>query len=242
MLRITRQLAERIAELAQLLLDDEGTDVPLQQLTELALELIPGSTAAGVVAATDSTWVFTGSPAGIAEVHRQQMQSTGGPLVEAIRYGEARRVDDAERELRWPDACRAMAGLGLRSCLILPLRTDLRPGGALALYGRAPEAFAGAGHDIALLFAAQGGVAVRNASAYRNCRQLVTNLHAALESRAVIEQAKGILVAEHGCDPEVAFKELSRMSQRTNRKVRDISTDLVAGRIERGQFRPSRDT
>lgn len=242
MVRVTRQLAERIAELARLLLDDEGTDVPLQQITELALELIPGSAAAGVVAATDTTWVYTGFPAAVAEAHRQQMQSGTGPLVEAIRYGEARRIDDAGQEQRWPQACGAMTDLGLSSCLILPLRTDRRPGGALVVYGRAPEAFAGAGLDIALLFAAQGGVAVRNAAAYRNCRQLVTNLHAALESRAVIEQAKGILVAEHGCDPEVAFKELSRMSQRTNRKVRDISADLVAGRIERGQFRPTDGT
>lgn len=241
MVRITRQLAERIAELAQLLLDDEGTDVPLQQLTELALELIPGSAAAGVVAATDSTWIYTGFPAAIAEAHRQQMRSGTGPLVEAIRFGEARRIDDAGQEQRWPPACEAMTDLGLSSSLILPLRTDRRPRGALAVYGREPEAFAGAGHDVALLFAAQGGVAVRNATAYRNCRQLVTNLHAALESRAVIEQAKGILVAEHGCDPEVAFKELSRMSQHTNRKVHDISADLVAGRIERGQFRPNHD-
>jgi GAF domain-containing protein len=242
MVRVTRQLAERIAELARLLLDDEGTDVPLQQLTELALELIPGSSAAGVVAATDGTWIVTGSPVAVAELHRQQLQSGNGPLLEAVRYGEARRIDDVEQELRWPEACRALASMGARSCLIVPVRTDRRPGGALAVYGREPDAFAGSGQDIALLFAAQGGVAIRNAAAYRNCRDLVTNLNAALESRAVIEQAKGILVAEHGCDPEVAFKELSRVSQRTNRKVRDISADLVAGRIDREQFRPAGDS
>jgi len=241
MVRLTRQVAERIAELARLLLDDEDTDMPLQQLTDLALELIPGSSAAGVVAATDGTWIVTGSPAGIEDLHRQQLQSGRGPLVETVRHGEARRIDDADRELRWPEACRALTGLGLRSCLIVPLRTDRKPGGALAVYGRQAEAFAGSGQDFALLFAAQGGVAVRNAAAYRSCRELVTNLHAALESRAVIEQAKGILVAEHGCDPDVAFKELSQMSQRTNRKVRDISADLVAGRIDRVQFRPAGD-
>jgi GAF domain-containing protein len=242
MVRVTRQVAERIAELARLLIDDEGTDTPLQQLAELALELVPGSSAAGVVAATGSAWIVTGSPAGIAELHRQQLESGGGPLLETIRSGEARRIDDVEQELRWPGACRAMAGLGLRSCLIVPVRTDRRPGGALAVYGRRAEAFAGSGQDMALLFAAQGGVAVRNAAAYRGCRDLVTNLNAALESRAVIEQAKGILVAEHGCDPEKAFRELSRTSQRTNRKVRDIAADLVAGRIDRGQFRPAGDS
>jgi AmiR/NasT family two-component response regulator len=73
-------------------------------------------------------------------------------------------------------------------------------------------------------------VAVRNASVYRDCRSLVANLQMAMESRAVIEQAKGILVAERGCDPDTAFKELSRISQNSNRKVREIAADLVAGK------------
>jgi hypothetical protein len=102
-----------------------------------------------------------------------------------------------------------MAAAGLRSCLILPLRTDREPGGALAIYGAQPGCFTGAGHDVALLFAAQGGVAIRNAALHRSCRRLVENLQVALESRAVIEQAKGILVAEYGYPPDVAFKRLS---------------------------------
>jgi len=238
MVRVTRQLAERIADLARLMLDDEGTDVPLQQLAELAMQLIPGSLAAGIVAATDGTWVYAATTPEAGRLHRQQMQDGKGPLIEAIRYGEARRIDDTRQEQRWPQSCQSMAELGFVSCLALPVRTDRRPGAALAVYGADPDAFTGAGHDIALLFAAQGGVALRNAAAYRGCRELVVNLQSALESRAVIEQAKGILVAEHGCDPEVAFKELSRVSQRTNRKVREIAADLVAGRVERGQFRP----
>jgi GAF domain-containing protein len=231
MVRMTRQLAERIAGLARLLLDDEDWDEPLRQLTALALELIPGSSAAGVVAADEQNWTFSQSEPVVADLFRQQVQPGDGPVAEAIRYGEARRVDDASSEQRWPEACAAMAKAGFGSCLALPLRTDRRPGGALVIYGKDRDAFAGTGHDIALLFAAQGGVAIRNATSYRNCRQLVANLHIALESRAVIEQAKGILVAEYGCHPEVAFKELSRMSQQTNRKVRDIAADLVAGRI-----------
>jgi GAF domain-containing protein len=241
MVKVTRQLAERIADLAQLLLDDDGSDGPLEQLTELALELIPGSAAAGVVAAGDTSWAFTASAAAVGDLNRLQLHGGEGPVADAIRYGEARRIDDTGSEQRWPAVCSAIADAGFGSCLVLPLRTDRKPGGALVIYGRAPDAFAGSGHDIALLFAAQGGVALRNAAAYRSCRQLVANLRAALESRAVIEQAKGILVAEYGCHPEVAFKELSRLSQNTNRKVRDIAADLVAGRIDGGQFRPGAD-
>ena len=89
--------------------------------------------------------------------------------------------------------CQAAAAAGFGSLLALPLRTDQRPAGAVALYGDAPGVLRGAAHDIALLFAAQGGTAVRNASLYRACRRMVDDLQAALESRAVIEQAKGHL-------------------------------------------------
>jgi GAF domain-containing protein len=237
MVTVTRELAERIAAMTELLLsEDDSSDTTLRQLAELSLELIPGSAAAGVVVAGDSTWADSASAASITQLHRDQLDTGAGPVAESLRFGEARRIDDAGSEERWPQVCSAMAAAGLRSCLILPLRTDREPGGVLAVYGRESGSFAGASHDIALLFAAQGGGAIRNASMYRKCRRLVENLRVALESRAVIEQAKGILVAEHGYGPDVAFKRLSMQSQNTNRKVKDIAADLVAGRIHRGQF------
>jgi AmiR/NasT family two-component response regulator len=98
--------------------------------------------------------------------------------------------------------------------------------------------FRGAAHDIALLFAAQGGTAMRNASLYQACRRMADNLHAGLESRAIIEQAKGILHAELGVPPEQAFGLLSRFSQNTNQRVRDISAELVHGRLDPAEFRP----
>lgn len=64
-------------------------------------------------------------------------------------------------------------------------------------------------------------------------RTLVDHLRAALESRPVIEQAKGVLMARERCTPEEAFEALRRASQRENRRVRDLARDLV----ERAQRR-----
>jgi len=233
MVTVTREFAERIANMAEQLLSEDEPDALLRQLAELSLALIPGSASAGVVVAGDRAWTYAASDDGVAALHEEQLSQGEGPVAEAVRYGEARRIDDAEAEDRWPTACAKMAAEGLRSCLVLPLRTDRQPGGALALYGREPRAFAGTAHDVALLFAAQGGAAMRTAALYRNCHRLVANLQVALESRAVIEQAKGILVAEYGCSPDAAFRRLSGMSQNTNRKLREIAADLVAGRIQR---------
>jgi GAF domain-containing protein len=239
MVTITPELAGRIADLARLLLDDDSTDTPLRQLTDLALELIPGSAAAGIVAAGDKAWVSVASSTEVAELHRRQLETGEGPVAEALRHGEARRVDDAADERRWRGVCAQMAAAGYLSCLALPLQTSRRPGGALTIYGRDQDTFCGSEHDLALLFAAQGGVAVDNASAYRDCRQLVSNLQVALESRGVIEQAKGILVAEYGYTPDIAFKHLSTLSEKTNRKVRDLSADLVGGRVNQTRFGPA---
>ena len=63
MVTVTRELAERIASMAELLLSDDASDAPLHQLAELSLELIPGSAAAGVVVAGDGSWATAASHA-----------------------------------------------------------------------------------------------------------------------------------------------------------------------------------
>ena len=61
------------------------------------------------------------------------------------------------------------------------------------------------------------------------CREEVVDLRAALETQPVIDQAKGLLIAEHGCSADEAFGMLAAASQRHNRKVRDIARAMVDG-------------
>ena len=239
MITMTREFADRVADAAQLLEGDEIPDEALSRLTALAAELVPGGTAAAVtIAMANGALTFAASDRRLEELHRRQLDSDDGPVVETLRHNEPRRVDAITAECRWPAFCRAAAEAGFGSCLVLPLRTDRQPAGAVALYGDEPNVFRGAAHDVALLVAAQGGTAVHNAALYRTCRRMVDNLHAGLESRAVIEQAKGIVHAELGVSPAEAFHLLSRYSQNTNQRVRKISAGLVAGRIAAAELRP----
>jgi GAF domain-containing protein len=236
---VDRDLADQIAEVARLLADDEVPDEALWRLTRMGAELVPGGRAAAVTVDSGGQGLtFAASDSRLDELHRVQFEDSGGPVVETLRHNEPRRVDDTAAEDRWPVFCRAAARAGFGSCLVLPLRTDRRPAGAIALYGHDRGVFTGAAHDIAVLFAAQGGTAVRNAALYRRCRQLAVNLHAALESRAVIEQAKGIVHAELEVSPEEAFELLSRFSQDHNRKVRKVAADLLDGQIAVQDLRP----
>jgi GAF domain-containing protein len=237
MVAVTRELADRVAEVAELLAADEAEDEALRRLTALGAELVPGGTAAAVTIATARGGLtFAASDRRLEELHDLQFGGGQGPVVEALRHNEPRRVDDMAAETRWPAFCQAAAGAGFGSCLALPLRTDRQPAGAVVLYANEPAAFCGAAHDVALLFAAQGGTAVHNASLYGACRRMVDNLHAGLESRAVIEQAKGMLHAELGLSTDKAFHLMSRYSQNTNQRVRKIAADLVQGRITPAQL------
>jgi GAF domain-containing protein len=128
-----------------------------------------------------------------------------------------------------------VAGFG--SCLALPLHTGETPAGVVALYADDPNALSGAAHDIALLFAAQGGTALHNADVYGACREMVGNLQKALASRAVLEQAKGLLRAELGVSPEEAFKLIGRTSQNTDQKAREVAAKLIRGEITAHQLR-----
>lgn len=233
MVSVTRDFADRVAEVGRLLEDDEVLEEALRRLTSMGAALVPGSTAAAVtVAAGTGALTFAASDQRLDELHQLQFDDDGGgPVAETLRHNEPRRVDDMSAEVRWPGFCRAAERSGFGSCLALPLRTDREPAGAVALYGQEPGVFRGAAHDVALLFAAQGGTAVRNASLYRSCRRLADRLHAGLESRAVIEQAKGVVHAELDVTPDQAFRLLSRFSQNTNQRVRKVSADLVQGRM-----------
>lgn len=240
MIEVTRELAEQIADTARLLDHDDESDPTLRRLTRMAVELVPGGTAAAMtVEGEGKALTFAASDPRIDELHELQFEAGDGPAVEALRGNAPCQVDDIAEEGRWPAFRRAAARAGFGSCLMLPLRTDRRPAGAVSLYGREPNAFRGASHDLAVLFAAQGGTAVHNAALYQACRDMVDNLHTALGSRAVIEQAKGILHADLGVAPEQAFRLLKRRSNDANRKVREIAADLVDGKIHSRQFRRS---
>jgi AmiR/NasT family two-component response regulator len=79
------------------------------------------------------------------------------------------------------------------------------------------------------LLSDHAGAAIGNRELYLTTRRVVGHLETALESRAAIEQAKGVLMAREGCDAETAFDILRRASQRENRKLHDVAATVVAG-------------
>jgi AmiR/NasT family two-component response regulator len=108
----------------------------------------------------------------------------------------------------------------------LPIQTDVI--GALNCYSRTPSAFPAEAIETAKELAAHLAVAVGNAVAYTDAATLVEQMRNALSSRAVIDQAMGVIMAQNRCGPEAAFAILTRTSQNRNVKLRDIAHNIVA--------------
>src|SRR3712207_2485475 len=159
-----------------------------------------------------------------------QYEEGGGPCLDAGRGGVVLRIDDVRTEERWPGYIERVRRTEVRSSLSVPLPYQGSSIGALNIYSTQPAAFATpesltAGLEVAETIA----VAVANADAHAQLVDHAQNMRRAMESRAVIEQAKGVLMAQRHVTPEQAFEMLREASQRSNRKLRDIAVGIVEG-------------
>ena len=145
------------------------------------------------------------------------------------RTGELIEIGDTRTDPRWPDYLPRAAEHGALSTLSVPLAIDDdgQVAGALNIYAREPHAFDEDSRSAATRFAPYAAVAAGNLHAYQSARDMAANLRAALESRGVIDQAKGILMARHKLTADQAFQILVRMSMKTNHKLRTVADDLV---------------
>jgi GAF domain-containing protein len=215
------------AELVGLLRAEETYQETLARVAQLACATIPGCDAGSVTLWREGHPYTVVSTDDLAQaIDEAQYETLEGPCLDASRYGEVYVIGDMTSEGRWPTFAGVAVARGARSSLSLPLTVRDQPIGALNLYSIEPQAFDGA-RDVGLLFAAQASVAIANARVYDASRALTTQLEEAMRSRAVIEQAKGIIMSEQRCGPDDAFELLRLASQRENVKLRDIATRIV---------------
>jgi GAF domain-containing protein len=220
-----------VSSLFNVLLPDTPMTDLLDRVTELAARTVGNCTFAGITVGQDGsmeTPVYTDERS--PRVDQVQYDAGTGPCVDAFRTGEVKQIHDTATEQRWRAFCDAALDEHIRSTLSVPLdvsgnRTEVL--GALNLYSEVPDAFDDEARASTESFAQQAAIVMANARAYWGVKELSDQLQVALESRATIEQAKGILIAQSQVSPEDAFKLLVRASQRENRKLREIAAEIV---------------
>ncbi|MFB9711901.1 ANTAR domain-containing response regulator [Streptosporangium sandarakinum] len=150
-----------------------------------------------------------------------------GPSTEARGTGRHVIVQDVLRDSRWPAYTGMAVRFGVRSILALPITIE-RAVLVLGLYGVRPGVFAARSvPPLADMLAEQVNVALANMWDYDEVRTDAAQMQEALAGRAIIDQAKGIIMKSSGCSAEAAFDELRRISQHHQVKVVDLARLLV---------------
>ena len=225
-----RNAAEALERLGRLSLRELSMESLLQTVADLAKTVLPGNPEASVsllVKDSPTTVVSTGQLA--TDLDETQYERGHGPCLHAARTGELTEVPDTRTDSRWADYMPRAAEHGNLCSLSVPLIIDAdeRVFGALNLYAREPHAFDEDSRAAAVAFGPYAAVAAGNLYTYQSARDRADHLQAALESRAVIDQAKGVLIERYKMTPDQAFQLLARASMNANRKVRDIADNLV---------------
>jgi GAF domain-containing protein len=132
----------------------------------------------------------------------------------------------------------------VHSVLSLPLKIGDTVVGAMNVYAHGKNAFDERAEQLGEMFAVPAAIAVQNAQVLAHTRRLAANFQAALTTRAVIDQAIGIVMSRHGVSADEAFNRLRTLSQREHRKVAVIAEGIVqaAGRRARTRRRTGPDS
>lgn len=163
-----------------------------------------------------------------ADLDRAQFALEQGPCLDALGSGVTVEVDCPDAFARWPRWRQVAEKYGVETCLAIPLITTGGPQGALNLYSTSMVTFSDHDRNAAADFARHAAGAILVAGRLAELEELTTNLEAALTSRAVIDQAKGILMGQEHCDADRAFELLRAASQHRNVKIRDLAAEIVA--------------
>ena len=223
--------AQALGALSQFLVAKSSMHDTLLTVSEITTEALPAAEMAGVAVLGDNgkptTAVFTDDKA--PEIDAAQYDSDNGPCLDAWRTKQVVRIDDMEGAAStYPEFSAAAREHGVISTLSLPLVAGETGVGALNLYARKESGFSHDDEVLGMELAAAAATVLANAGAYWGASQLTEQLNQAIESRAVIEQAKGMLMARSPeMTPDDAFDLLRRASQRENVKLREIARRIV---------------
>jgi GAF domain-containing protein len=219
---------EALAELANLMLATASMSTFLDELAGLAATVITPPAACGITLGQDHLPLTVASNEPLAaHVDEVQYGHDQGPCLQAMRTGETVLVDDLSTEQRWGTYPAHALSYGIHSSLSLPLTVNGDSRGALNLYATTVRAFGATEQQSATLFAGQASAGLTVITRQTQQVQLTEQLRDALATRAVIDQALGILMGQNRCDHDTAFAILRTSSQHQNRKLHAIATDIV---------------
>ncbi|WP_119290252.1 GAF and ANTAR domain-containing protein [Streptomyces sp. YIM 130001] len=224
------RLTEVFVELADTLVDDFDLLDFLHGLTEKCVEVL-GVAAAGLLLTDerDRLQLVAASTERTRLLELFQLQTEQGPCVDCFRTGEPVSVADLSATDRWPHFTEAAAEVGFASVHALPMRLRAEVIGALNLFHVEPHVLDEETRRVGQALADVATVGLLQQRAIRHRDSLTEQLQTALNSRILIEQAKGVLAERLGLDVDVAFMRIRTEARTRNLRLADLARDIVEG-------------
>jgi transcriptional regulator with GAF, ATPase, and Fis domain len=233
-------LASGLASLARLSVTGSSLEEVLTDIASYAVRAIPHADGAGLTlleAGRADTIVKT-APF-VKQVDDIQYGLGEGPCIAAAAHGQPVRSGSMGSDERWPRFGPRANALGVHSVLSLPLCTPDGVVGAMNVYAHGRDVFDQRAEDLGMLFAVPAAVAVQNAHTLARTTRLATRLQAALNGKAEIDQAIGILRSRSGISAVEAHRRLRTLSQNEHSKVSEVAAAIITTAVNRAQQRPA---
>jgi GAF domain-containing protein len=188
-----------------------------------------GLSGSGVTLEADGRLVFvTAGGSHLEQLERVQERNQAGPCWDAFRSGDVIAVSDLDTVRdRWPEYTDTADELGVTGVAGIPMRLADRSFGALNLYSSVPRIWPEEELDAARVLADVATSYLVNASKVRQLEQLTEQLQHALDSRVVIEQAKGVVATRDGIGVDDAYDRIRHHARSHNATVRTVADAIV---------------
>jgi GAF domain-containing protein len=231
---IREELVQVIREFTGTIINPFDLDELLHRLMRHATQLAE-ATGAGVMLASDGDELdfVAASEERIVEAEQAQARMRSGACFEAFSTNRIVVVEDLADDRRWPEYAQHVVELGLRSVLGVPMNAFGQTIGVINLYRDEPSTWSDEDLGAAEIVTAMGAGYLLNANQLRAQHTLSEQLHTAVESRDVIGQAKGLLMAREHVNADGAFDLLRKRSQQRNVKLREVAQQVLDDHADR---------
>jgi transcriptional regulator with GAF, ATPase, and Fis domain len=236
-------LREGLRSLSEMVAGARGVFELLGNVAGFAADAIPGVDGAGVALIDESKGRATlQTTSATAEfVHQidavQYDELQEGPCITCMESRRPTVSGSLGADGRWPRFGGRVARMGVHSALSLPLIVGEHVVGAINCYSDSHDAFGEHAVRLGSQFTGPAAVSIYNAELLAGARARAEKLEEALDHRAVIDQAVGIIRSRSGTGAEEAFSRLVQMSQNGNVKLRVVAARLVEDAVRRAQAR-----
>lgn len=235
------QAAAAFVELVDALVEDFDVIDVLTVLATRCVELL-GAAAAGILLADgEGTLRVVGASNEQAHLlELLQLQNDQGPCMDCYRTGQVVSNSNLGADSPWPEFAAVSIAAGYLSVCAIPMRLRDFTMGCLNLFLPDPVALPDDDVALAQALAHVASIAIAQDQLAREAAVRESDLQHALQSRVLIEQAKGMIAAQSGVDMDAAFNQLRSYARNTNRRLTDVAESVIDGSTTIRSAKPSR--